>query len=348
MAEASLARSCNCQKCGAAFAAGRRGPLPTTCDICYGRRRRHNPPLPRRERQKKPGSQRHRTGIFGFVPGRIARNCRGCGQALWMTPSQIASGTQFCNRQCQLRYVAQRKPRACCAVCRKVFAIPIRCRGVFCSRQCCFVAKGWLADENASFRQWCHSTDEDRKCDKCGAPFVARACSTRRACWSCVLGPGIRLYAARLLARCKKCGVTVAGVLRRGNVLCDACRESSRRIGRRCHKSGNYRKRCRRYGVPYDSSVKRSAVLARDRYVCQLCGRPTLRRWRLVNGKPHGRNATIDHVTPLSARVKGHTWCNVQCACLRCNVMKGDRAHWPAGRVAGVGGIGIGGVRSRV
>lgn len=64
-----------------------------------------------------------------------------------------------------------------------------------------------------------------------------------------------------------------------------------------------------------DQTVKlnRRNLFARDRNVCQYCGRhfPTA-------------DLSIDHVTPR-AHGGGDTWENLVCACIRCNARKGGR-----------------------
>ena len=63
--------------------------------------------------------------------------------------------------------------------------------------------------------------------------------------------------------------------------------------------------------------LSRKAVLARDTYRCQYCGR-------------RGVKMTIDHVTPR--RLGGtFTWTNLVCACHACNAKKGDRTPQEAG-----------------
>jgi 5-methylcytosine-specific restriction endonuclease McrA len=63
--------------------------------------------------------------------------------------------------------------------------------------------------------------------------------------------------------------------------------------------------------------LSRKAVLARDGYRCQYCGR-------------RGMKMTIDHVVPR--RLKGtFSWENLVCACHACNAKKGDRTPQEAG-----------------
>lgn len=90
---------------------------------------------------------------------------------------------------------------------------------------------------------------------------------------------------------------------------------------------GDFRTRCRRFGVFYDPKVTRPAVFERDGYRCHICKKKTLVKYVVRDGRAHPKSPTVDHHPyPLSAGIKGHEWDNVRCACLRCNVRKG--ASW--------------------
>jgi 5-methylcytosine-specific restriction endonuclease McrA len=58
--------------------------------------------------------------------------------------------------------------------------------------------------------------------------------------------------------------------------------------------------------------LSRREVFARDRYVCQYCGK-------------HTKDLTLDHVVPKS-RGGGHSWSNLVSACKACNHRKGGRS----------------------
>ncbi len=62
-------------------------------------------------------------------------------------------------------------------------------------------------------------------------------------------------------------------------------------------------------------------VFTRDRWRCQLCGRSTPTS---LCGKQKSCSPTVDHIVPI-ARGGAHSYQNVQCACLRCNVRKQAR-----------------------
>lgn len=84
----------------------------------------------------------------------------------------------------------------------------------------------------------------------------------------------------------------------------------------------SYKSRAQKYGVYYDPSVTREAVIERDNMVCQICGKtcdPNDKSWG-CSGPDY---PTLDHIIPL-AKGGSHTWGNVQCACGMCNSTKRD------------------------
>jgi 5-methylcytosine-specific restriction endonuclease McrA len=64
-------------------------------------------------------------------------------------------------------------------------------------------------------------------------------------------------------------------------------------------------------------------ILARDRWVCQLCGVKTLKSKR---GTSASRAPVVDHIIPLALGGE-HSRRNVQCACYECNAKKGAKAQ---------------------
>lgn len=120
--------------------------------------------------------------------------------------------------------------------------------------------------------------------------------------------------------RCACCGKSFHSLNARRIYCSDTCKHTQ--AFRNNPKSHSYRGRCRRYGVRYDSSVKREKVLERDRMTCQICGKrcdPNDKRWGTL-GPDY---PTLDHIIPL-AKGGTHTWDNVQCACGMCNSIKRD------------------------
>ena len=61
------------------------------------------------------------------------------------------------------------------------------------------------------------------------------------------------------------------------------------------------------------------AILDRDGWKCQLCGKDTPRELR---GSLDDSAPEVDHIIPYAAGGT-HVWGNLQCACRRCNHLKG-------------------------
>lgn len=100
-----------------------------------------------------------------------------------------------------------------------------------------------------------------------------------------------------------------------------AYRNRSRRLRRTSASTAGHARRQRLAGT--DGKVERidpQAIYERDRWTCQLCENPvdpTLTH-------PHPASASLDHRVPLAAGGE-HIEANVQCAHLRCNMVKGAR-----------------------
>jgi HNH endonuclease len=80
----------------------------------------------------------------------------------------------------------------------------------------------------------------------------------------------------------------------------------------------NARARARRYGVE-NEYINKWQVFEHDRWICGLCHQPVDReaKW------PAWESLSLDHIVPLA--VGGtHTYENVQCAHLGCNLSKND------------------------
>jgi 5-methylcytosine-specific restriction endonuclease McrA len=109
---------------------------------------------------------------------------------------------------------------------------------------------------------------------------------------------------------CEHCGVTYLGTS--GRRFC------SPECGRVCHRRMN---RDRRRAIRADNSagrILRLRVFERDRWVCQVCGRPV----DPEAAYPDPLMASLDHRVPL--RLGGdHSETNVQLAHLACNLSKG-------------------------
>lgn len=91
---------------------------------------------------------------------------------------------------------------------------------------------------------------------------------------------------------------------------------------KKCKKTTSYKRRCKKYGVFFDRSVTRKAVIKRDGNICQICGKvcnENDKRWGTLGPD----FPTVDHIVPLAVGGE-HTWENVQCVCAICNSYKRD------------------------
>lgn len=121
---------------------------------------------------------------------------------------------------------------------------------------------------------------------------------------------------------CKVCQAAVPGCSANGPAYCDECRTEAKRKYRKKYKRelGSHRKKVRKGGGFWNSSVRRSVVLARDRYRCYLCRKKCKKTFEYNDPL----SATVDMVVPAS---KGGDWdyYNLRCACRQCNSRKSDR-----------------------
>lgn len=164
------------------------------------------------------------------------------------------------------------------------------------------------------------------RCKTCGA-VVERATSTARykniSCENCRQAKQLRVDLINVLTSaielktpktCKCCGMVFYS--KHPDVV--YCSEKCRRKSKR----SSYKNRCKKYGVFYDNTVTRKAVIKRDGNICQICGKvcnENDKRW----GNIGPDFPTIDHIIPLALGGE-HTWENVQCACAICNSYKRD------------------------
>lgn len=169
------------------------------------------------------------------------------------------------------------------------------------------------------------------KCKKCGC-VIERAASTFKysniCCDNCENNRKLSEVREKLLQvflivkdtktpkTCKTCGGVFYSPYHNQLYCSEKCKRKAK------PKTSSIRKRCRKYGVYYDSAVTRQRVFERDKYICQICGKPTDpndREW----GTLGPLFPTVDHIVAL-ANGGAHIWGNVQCAHAICNSYKRD------------------------
>lgn len=128
---------------------------------------------------------------------------------------------------------------------------------------------------------------------------------------------------------CDQCGRQWSAIKRVGSSPCcptPECLAASRKAAKKAAKSGKgHVSRAKSKGREY-SYFDVTKVLRRDKWRCQLCGQRTPKELRGTED-PHAPE--IDHIVPIAAG-GNHLPENCQCACRRCNSLKGAR---PAGQL---------------
>lgn len=348
----------SCLRCGACVHRdGARGPLPKYCAecrrvVCSERERnarRHRSKQgfavacrqcgtewTARCRRSKFCSRRCQYLHSGHI---VVIACEECGKPFDVTAALLQKGRKYCTRSCMRK--ALRSKESTCENCGKIFSRHKHSRDscLYCTKACYFEAKragrvsvtynyqaSWhkggryasapsvrfarslpkvLRQCLAALLRASSEIEESSLCEVCGklcvaagGPYCSRECAKQ----------------VRVEASCDKCGKQF---LRNGASRTRRCKRCLK--GKRNRLATNNRKRCRKYGVPYDPSLSSRVVFEMDQYVCYICKRktdPSL-------GHRHPRYPTVDHVVPLSAGIYGHVIGNVRCACSRCNTHKG-------------------------
>lgn len=128
---------------------------------------------------------------------------------------------------------------------------------------------------------------------------------------------------------CSECSTRFKRKVKWQRFCCEVCRDQAKARGKKKAKQEHRKKFGKRWrsiararGVEYES-VDSSKVFARDGWRCQICGTATPKSRRGTN---HSNAPQLDHRIPIS---KGgpHTYANIQCACRRCNMAKGNKTE---------------------
>lgn len=239
-------------------------------------------------------------------------NCRHCGVLIENpTPQQ-----KYCSKRCMWTAKERAKGRkqhipisvSTCKGCLKVFRPRARAHTSYCSRECAFGHKAAAPYCVIHFSY----------CQGCAAPFSSKRkksyCSGR--CWSKAKYVSV-VPDSKSCAWCReqfKPAVTGGSP---SDYCGSECRGQAQKAYRRIEKA-------KRKAVIVAATIERVdpfKVFDRDGWRCQLCGieTPKAKRGSYENDAPE-----LDHIIPLS---KGgeHSYKNTQCACRRCNGLKGDR-----------------------
>lgn len=242
------------------------------------------------------------------------RICARCGLGFRMPGKR-----RYCSERCAM--TARREQEAnrlrnmsvglkACAWCGRDFNAHPKLRMTYCSVQC--RANDQLAAKSQPI-PWL-------RCPTCRCWFVSR--SERRRYCSVVCRPERTWVPRTGTPRQLKCSVCAQPFTWLATVGSPPrfCSQPCRAHAAQAHHLKAKAIRRAREAAPDAESFTSTEIFTRDRYVCQLCGRRTLRSVHV----PHLQAPTVDHIVPLS-RGGEHTRANTQCACFGCNTSKGNR-----------------------
>lgn len=270
---------------------------------------------------------------YGEKVGLKFIDCAGCGKRFL----QNAPQQTHCNRKCYNKHFVT--SCANCRVCGKTFNYSYtKQSGEFCSKSCAISAR--FADRRnleeltlgVSYAVFVY------KCDNCNVRITSDKFRMKRFC-SEICAKSFYAETGAVIRRsrwspkiylCVNCHSPFATQYGRGvskrNKFCSkkCCVDYHRRINRvkdrllnKAKHRATYKKRL---NAAFIEQIDPLMVLERDNWRCQICGCET--PWHL-RGSYDDAAPEIDHIVPLS---KGgeHSYLNVQCACRRCNLLKGS------------------------
>lgn len=237
--------------------------------------------------------------------------CRGCGCQF------TGSKRIYCTKKCRSKTYSYNKYRsqgrktreeisanaACnqihdCLACGKMFKPKRAGRIMACSRECGFKIKGAIQKiKNTGGRVWVRT--------KRNVPVVIRREKADHP---------------PKPSSCNRCGSFYYPTKKHQQLCSDECREAGRLETKRKAKS---LRRARIRGSTVSEGVDPFKVFDRDGWRCQICFRKTPRSKR---GTIDDRAPELDHIVPL-AKGGDHSYDNTQCACRRCNGLKGDEVY---------------------
>lgn len=270
---------------------------------------------------------------------KIAAICQQCGIA-FETYKLYRLRRKCCSDACAKRCAGLKRRQSCpaiehtCRGCGAVFVRKVKAKntGQFHSRECFFA---WFTASSKKQQrkmaiihdcQGCGQRLENARLGKsyCSAPCRETACRRAdlanrepRTCSECAV-PFVPEYTHRLVCG-RRCQFRRAKRLGKASGALKKHRKAYKRL-----------RRARLDGARIAERVHAQAVFQRDGWRCALCG---VRTPRHLQGLMVDRAPELDHIIPLS-KGGSHTYENVQCACRKCNGLKGNK---PLGQLRLVG-----------
>lgn len=338
-----------CLKCGSAWVT-KKGKDKLSCPECCKQQRA------KARRQGRLEKEVHRPcemcGTIMTVSGSVICSTRYCDRCkpLARKESKKRYQERVMRGDPPVRVASRRRAARKCLHCEKTLG-PNQKK--YCNQSCYHAAR------NAGTQSWDRTNQLEANVRRCGIQIFPskkglsavlggfsgfmvrlRALQRRVATLHCLVCDKIATEGSRFCSEeccvrfqfstvCKRCGceMMAKGGMGPKRRLCEECKAIRRKDESRAHKQRygrNHRQRARYHGVQYVSFPVR-VVFERDGYVCQICRKKTLPNvmYRKKNGKIHPRSPTIDHIIPM-AKGGPHRIDNAQCACFRCNSLKGS------------------------
>lgn len=251
---------------------------------------------------------------------KYTRTCPICGRIFTSTNSRKV----YCTSQCQALHSAlvkressnRRTVSGICIDCGHRWTKNIRthdnARCEYCARSHAVHKRYAILHNHRTQRTACSShRNYEWICLNCGKKFHTTTKRPRKYCGASCSREHF-LSCQRTCETCRVCGVAVT----KGRWYCDRCREELRKKRRSIYKR---KRRAVIKGSLDNEDIDVVKVYDRDAWICGICGRPV---------DPHKHypdplSVSLDHRKPLS---KGgtHTYDNVQCSHLECNIRKKD------------------------
>ena len=286
----------------------------------------------------------------------MCKTCEGCGQTGGRTCKGLCVSCMAENKKVRL-HLAKRAAngRTClppllrhatiapiplcrCKACGVEYKPKDKHRTSFCSRECSWDWQKIEGPAKANGLRVLHSVYRI-KCAGCGQRKEARAGAIR--CASCVSqhSRADHIPVRGTTKSCVTCSsgfVAMSGEDFSSTKFCSkGCKNAYSRTQpwyKEMQKQAKARRRARKKGAAKIERVSPTKVFERDGWRCGICNKLTLRTQR---GKMHPRAPELDHIVTLADGGE-HTYANTQCACRKCNGLKGAKTYgqlhlFPAG-----------------
>ena len=242
------------------------------------------------------------------------RTCECCGNVFLSKLSK----TRFCSKKCKdrQRYIAP-AINCVCKGCNKHFKAKKKAYSTFCSSTCGnrFIAKirrevfalTCIAKRTATMR--------------CAAVLMEISALKRIKQKNEEIKNNIVGHS--YIKQCDCCKKRFVFVQLKGcrPKYCEICRVVKNKLTKKKgHRISKAKRRAKERCIRADK-IDPFDIFERDKWTCKICGCKTPKRQR---GTYNSNAPELDHILPLS---KGgeHKISNVQCACRKCNQIKGDK-----------------------